>query len=189
MNAAPRYFVLDVSGPIPATMIGSEPDLPSAPWMTGRLVPEPAGELEYALDPDYPGGLMPMYPAESVPLMRQDVVDALQAAGVDNLQLFPAVVRDPATGKEHRNYKAFNLVGIVSAADMGESVLMGTSDSALIDVDFDRLVLDDERPGGLLMFRLAEAVNAIVVHASVREHIEAAGIAGLDFLGPGEWAG
>ena len=36
---------------------------------------------------------------------------------------------------------------------------------------------------------VAESVNAIVVHAKVRKHIEDRGIAGMTFYGPDEWAG
>lgn len=190
MTDSATYYVLDVDGPTPAAMIESGPDLPSAPWNSGKRIEGPVVEpLEYKLDPDYPGHLLPLYEAESVPLVRDDVLVLLRAAGIDNLQLYDAVIHDPVSGRQHTNYKAFNIVGAVSAADMGQSGLMGTSDSEMVDIDFDSLVLDDTRAGGLLMFRLAEAVNAIVVHLSVKRLIEEHGIEGISFLGPGEWSG
>ncbi len=189
-DGAPMYFVMSGEGPTPAATIEDGPELDSTPWFSGALVDdEITAPLEYRLDPDYPGAMKPLYDEEGAPLIRLDLLDVLITAGVDNLQLFPAVIRDPSTGKNHENYKAFNVVGVVAAADMGQSDLMGTSDSTLVDVDFDRLVLDESKPQGLLLFRLAEAVNAIVVHASVRQKIEESGIDGIVFYGPGEWAG
>jgi hypothetical protein len=108
---------------------------------------------------------------------------------VDNLQLFPAVVQDKKKKQEYTNFKVFNVIGVISAANMGESTLMGTSRSTKINVDFDSLVLDESRIGSALLFRLAESVSAIVVHRKVKAHIEASKIPGMTFYGPGEWSG
>jgi hypothetical protein len=37
------------------------------------------------------------------------------------------------------------------------------------------------------MFRLAEALSTIVVHRTVRERVEAAGITTLSFYAPSDW--
>lgn len=182
-------YVMGCEGIFPSSTIGARPDLPRGPWMTGRVitydVPTP---LEYALDPDYPGELLPMYKS-AAPLMRSDLLQALAGAGVDNLQLYDAVLRDPQRGAEHRNYKAVNVVGVVSAADLAASRMMGTTDSTLIDADFHRLAFRGDVPSDLLLFRLAESVNAIVVHERVKTAIEAAAIPGMTFYASNEWSG
>jgi hypothetical protein len=145
--------------------------------------------LVYTLDPDYPGNPKAMYYEEAVPVMREDVIEALRKAGVDNIDYFDAILENPLTGQQLLSYKAFNVIGVVSAADMDASEPMGTSSSSMGDVDFHALVLDESRNNGQLMFRLAEKLGAIVVHESVRKAIEAAGIPGFVFYGPGEWSG
>ncbi len=188
MAEVPNYYIISGHRVPRPTSIKEGPELPGGPWMHGRritiAVPEP---LRYALDPAYPGDLQPMYKF-AVPLMRDDLIEALRAGGGDNLETFRAVLRD-VEGKEHQNYKAFNVVGVVSCANMAKSGRMGTPDNNLIDADFDRVVLDESKAGGLLMFRLAEAVNAIVVHRQLKEAIEARKIKGMKFYGPGEWSG
>lgn len=183
------YFVMVCEGAHPVMPIGSAPKI-SGSWRTGDFiahsVPAP---LVYTLDTDYEGAPKAMYYEESVPVMRDDVAAALADAGVDNIQYFPAILRNPKTGQEHRNYKAYNILGTVAAADMSASELMGTSDSDIGDVDFHALVIDETKTRGLLLFRLAEATNAVVVHRNVKERIEAAGIPGFVFYGPGEWSG
>jgi hypothetical protein len=180
---------MSCEGIFPATTIGQEPDLPRGPWMVGQMITYPVQTpLVYELDPDYPGQLQPMYKA-AAPIMREDLLDALASAGVDNLQLFDAVLRDPGTGATHKNYKAVNVVGVVSAADLGASKMMGTTDSTLVDADFHRLVFRDDVPPDLLLFRLAESVNAIVVHEDVKRVVEQRQIPGMTFYESGAWSG
>jgi hypothetical protein len=183
------YFVMVCEGKHPIMPIAKEPDVRGR-WRSGRPLSIPVtAPLRYTLDSDYPGTPKAMYYEKSVPVMRNDVVAALSAAGVDNIEYFDAVLENPVTGCEETDYKAFNIVGVVSAADMSASQLMGTSSSTIGDADFHSLTIDESKTGGLLLFRLAEALNAIVVHERVRKAIEAAGIPGFVFYGPGEWSG
>jgi hypothetical protein len=183
------FYVMGCEGVFPSTALGTRPDLPRGPWMTGqRITYDVPTPLVYGLDPDYPGELLAMYKS-AAPLMRADLLAALSDAGVDNLQLFDAVLRDPLKGTEHKDYKAVNVVGVVAAADLGASQMMGTSDSTLIDADFHRLAFREDVPTDLLLFRLAESVNAIVVHDRVKRRIESAGIPGMTFYASNEWSG
>jgi hypothetical protein len=184
------YYVMVCEGAHPVMPLAHGPLDYRDNWMGGRLVTEsPPQPLVYTLDPDYGGSPKAMYDAEAIPVVREDVITALRVAGVDNVQYFDALVRDPKSGKEYLDYKAFNVVGVVECANMAESELMGTSESEVGDVDFHALVIDESKALGLLLFRLAEAVSAIVVHEKVKEAIEAAGIPGFVFYGPGEWSG
>jgi hypothetical protein len=182
------HYVMACEGPYPAMPIKQGPLRRG--WRLGASMSEPIPQpLTYTLDVDYPGKPKAMYQAEAVPLMRDDVVEALTKAGVDNIQYFDAVILNPKTGEEHRNYKAFNIVGLVAAAEMQQSRVMEGSTSTIGDVDFDELVIDESKARGHLMFRLAECISAIVVDEPVKAAIEAAGIPGFVFYGPGEWSG
>ena len=159
-------------------------------WRDGAMIVDPVPQpLVYTLNPKYPGTPKPMYSSKSVPIMRDDVVQALEGAGVDNIQYFDAVLVNPDTGQEYQNYKAYNILGLVACADMAASEFMGTSNSTIGDVDFDGLVIDESKTQGLSLFRLAENVSAIIVHKKVKAAIEAARIPGFVFYGPGEWSG
>lgn len=183
------YSVMVCEGKHPIMPIAKGPDVRGR-WRSGRpLGIQVTPPLRYTLDRDYPGTPKAMYYEESVPVMRNDVAEVLTSAGVDNIEYFDAVLENPVTGSEERNYKAFNIVGVVAAADMKASQLMGTSNSTIGDADFHALTIDESKTGGLLLFRLAEALNAIVVHEKVRKAIEAAKIPGFVFYGPGEWSG
>ncbi len=157
--------------------------------MTGAQVRNPDQVLLYNIHSKRRGNLKAMYKLDA-PLIRVDLLQVLIDAGVDNLQLFEAVVRDTASGEEHKNYRAFNVVGVISAADMSESSVMHDGSLTGLDHDFANLVLDEQRiPSKLLLFRLAESVNAIIVHEKIKKTIEAQGIEGMVFYGSGEWSG
>ena len=159
-------------------------------WIDGnKLDFEVTERVIYDLDPRVPGTPKDLYQSQPIPAMSDRLVEALQAAGVDNLELFDAVLVDAANDKEYSNYKAFNIVGKVRAADMSASTRMGVSQDEIIAVDFDSLVFDESNCRGLLLFRLAENLSAIVVEERIKREIEKRGIRGMFFYKSGEWSG
>ena len=116
--------------------------------------------------------------------------DALRKAGVDNLQAFETTLQlSPGEAVPQDLYVAVNIVGLVAAADLGRSAVSPGTPERLISTDFDSLAIDAGRAHGLLMFRLAENTSAVVVHRSVKDAVERAGIVTLTWLLPEEWAG
>lgn len=182
------YFVMVGEGEYPVMPLARGPSIPGN-WRRGTPVTLDAPlPLAYTLDPDYGGQPKVLYYEKAIPAMRDDLAQALEAAGVDNVQYFPAVLTDPSSGRQHTDYWAFNIIGKVACADMGRSSTFG-GDPQRGDAEFAALYIDESRTGGALLFRLAENVSAIVVHASVRAEIESRGIPGLVFYGPGTWSG
>jgi hypothetical protein len=184
------YFVMTCNGVYPSAAIARGPGLSGVPWYQGRPITESVSEpLVYIVDAEQPGNIPAMLDDMAQPLMRDDLVNALQAVGVDNLQLFAAVVEDPTTGIKHTNYKAFNVLGMVAAADMSRSVRMATSDSTLIDVDFESLAIDEKKAAPFRLFRLAENVSTIIVDEAVKGEVERREIPGMQFYDPADWSG
>jgi hypothetical protein len=183
------YYVMTCEGIHPRTMIRKDPSLPRGPWYKGeRITYTVKTPLRYELDPDYPGKLLPMYKSVA-PLMREDLLTALTSSGVDNLQLFDAILKDKKAKVEHTNYKSVNVVGLVAAADLAKSTVMNLPHPEVFGRVFDSLAIDEKKAGGLLLFRLAESSTAIVVHERVKQGVEAAGIPGMTFYESGEWSG
>lgn len=182
------YSILECFGPSDQerASIDDAPFLPGIQWILGkkfdRPIPTP---LEITLDP---GLMMPMF-SRGILLFSDQMIAALREAGVDNLDTYDAVLLDPSSGKRHQDYKAVNIIGVVAAADLAESKYSAPSGSAIIDTDFDSLAINETKANGLLFFRLAECVTAIVVHDVVRKHLEQAGIRYLNFVSPAKWIG
>jgi hypothetical protein len=176
-------------GEYPTASFSSAPRFKGVSWYSGQplsiKIPTP---LAYTIDSDRPGNLKAMHEGYDCPLMRNDLIEALQAAGVNNLELFDAVIVDEASKVEHRDHKAFNVVGIVSATDFGSSVV-ASADSNLIDVFFESLSIDETKASGFRLFRLAESVTTIIVDERVKNEIEKRAVPGMIFLEPEDWAG
>jgi hypothetical protein len=194
----PKYYVLGRSTAFNPTrwansgsIVKLNPHLRGVFWITGALLDfPPPHHLEIELDPreaGYPNVMLEYMPAR-MPIFRDDLIQALYEAGVDNLQLFDLTLIDPDDGTRYTNYKAVNILGAVEAADMEKSVATVHPGGALIDVDFDRLVINENNTYGFYMFRLAESVNTILVHQKVKDQLTAKGFKGLEFYEPEEIA-
>lgn len=158
-------------------------------WRTGaRFAEPPPVPVLVDLNPEFPGVMVPMFDS-GILLFSTRMLEAVTAAGVDNLDRYDAVIRDPATGKTWNDYKAINIVGVVACADLSKSKWTAASGSPLVDTDFDSLAIDERRAGGALMFRLAECVTAIVIHEKVRSSLEEHRVEYLDYTPPAEWVG
>lgn len=189
-----KYYVMESEGEYPSLSIKKEPRLMGGPWYHGnKLTIEVPNPLEYSLEEesDYDDyNLKSMYKSEACPLMSKGLLAALQSAGVDNLEIFPATIYDPNKEIIIHDYVAFNIVGLVSATDLESSTLMNeNSELSLLDTDFDGLVIDETKTMGFHLFRLAENCTAICVSEKVKEAIEKHEIPGMIFYGPGEWSG
>lgn len=132
------------------------------------------------------GGVLPTLNMAPVCLMVDRLAEVLTHVGVDNIDLYRAQIHDLNTGIIHSDYKAFNLIGAVSAADMRASKFIAHG-GPMISVDFDHLALNPAAAHGALMFRLAESMNGIVVHETIKQAVESAGIDGVQFLRPADW--
>jgi len=109
------------------------------------------------------------------PIFHRQLVEALQKTGVDNLEIFPALVNNSQTGEVIEDYVAVNIVGLVSSADMEKS-----DSEPLADVHFFfDLAIDPEKTKGLLMFRLAEQPMDIIVHEKVAKSIQEGNFTGI----------
>lgn len=187
------YFILEkkaIGDLRNLTSIGRGPLLPPAinfmagvPFDPAPALPLP---LRYELDPEA-HGQMPWFFDAGGPLMHNRMVAALHSAGVDNIAVYDALVVHPVKGREWKDYKAVNIIGRVAAADLTKSVVDPAEPLKMVAAKFDKLVLDPAKAHGLLMFRLAEKLSAIVVHEKVKQQIEADRIGPLGFIPPEDW--
>jgi hypothetical protein len=117
------------------------------------------------------GPYMPAYMDCDMLLFRDDLIEALREIGVNNLELFDTVITDPDNGTIYTNYKAVNIVGSYSVADINKSIatVYGTPKT---DVDFDKLVLNEDKIKDLpLLFYLEESYGTLLVHKKVKKHL------------------
>lgn len=146
-------------------------------WFMGEVFTDPVPFMEIKLRHNHPADtsmsdfLAPYMNQCGCYFFRDDLIAALEAFGVDNLDKYPVSITDPDDGKVYTNYKAVNIIGVVSAADMNKSKYELSDGIPLVDVAFDELILKENDIQDLLMFRLAENLTTILVHESVRDYL------------------
>jgi hypothetical protein len=111
----------------------------------------------------------------------------LAAVPLDNVQYYPAVVRNRVDGTETSDYHIANIVGRMSCLDRQNSVLeMAPDDPELIDF-IEVLAIDEVRANGFDLFRLSEEPEVIIASERVKEACERQRITGVRFYRPREY--
>jgi hypothetical protein len=179
-------------------MLTYKPDHPMRSWASGdRFSPDPAAPAFDRIPPlpvhaevkrGYAGTMLEFWD-DPVPLMTKRLREALVAAGVSNLDVYDAEIVDQNTGKVFNDYVAFNIIGTVAAADLTKTQFDSEIPDRMISAPINSLSISDNAASDELLFRLAESVNAIIVHDHVKTAIESAGVDTLTFIEPENWAG
>ncbi len=120
--------------------------------------------------------VQPLYEyVSNVNVMSKRLVAALQAAGVDNLQVFPAVVTDTVTGLVNGGFVAVNVVGNVAVVNLARS----SGEPIGKAYYFDKIAIDATKAQGLLLFRIKPSPIEIIIHESVAKVVEAGAFRGV----------
>ncbi len=191
-----NYWMLEVREPKGASraVIGKQPDLKnstlagSLDWLAGEplglelaapLVFQICGQGNYVTD---------FFPPV-IPLMSTRMLDALATAGADNIESFDAILLDQHGTPLPDSFRAINILARIACADLeaSECDFDDPDDPAIID--FDSLVIDENKTMGQKLFRLHEAPNGIVVHDSIRQALEPLRLRGIVFVAPEDWIG
>lgn len=192
-GTAVPYFMLECFQPRgwdDSALFRRPPRLPDdQSWGVGRrFITPPELPIEFTLNDTHSDRLLEMDNTNAL-IMTKRLLEALREAGVDNLDAYEATIRHPKTGMVSKDYVAVNVVGLVSAADLAASRVVGGMSGGLLDVDFEGVAIDEKRTGGALMFRLAENSSAILVHEKVKAQLLANGFDMLTFVPPESWMG
>jgi hypothetical protein len=121
------------------------------------------------------------------PVISNELYEVFKNLNIPDVEFYDAILASEETGKQLNGYKAYNLTKMIHAADMKSSKFAEGFSSRDIDASFDSLTLDESKIGNSLMFRLKEYTSAVIVHRSVKEAIEEAGIKNINFTSPSEY--
>ena len=146
-----------------------------ASWRSGeKFKSELPIPLQIGIRSGYKDDLKEMYYADALVVSKR-LYTELKAAGVNNMDTYSCVISNAETGFKTEEYIAVNLLGLMNSDDLAMTKIRG-------DLTFDEL-----KAKGRLMFRLAENPSAIMVHKSVKEHLENKGFEMLTFMEPEMW--
>lgn len=104
----------------------------------------------------------------TVTLMSKKCFDLFKGAGVDNLQIFPAIIKSETDGTIWDGYFAVNVLGLISCADLSRSTYTEIMPGSY---RFRELAIHPEKAKGALLFRLQEDPPGILMHRNVGKYI------------------
>ena len=111
-----------------------------------------------------------------MPILHDDVIEAMLEAGVNNIDIYPTRINDPESGEIFSNFKAINITGLVATADMTRSMPEAHDNTPKVNASF-----NDSKALDVLLFRLTESHNTILVHEKLKDFIEEKGINNIEF--------
>ncbi|TEW51922.1 imm11 family protein [Psychromonas algicola] len=117
-------------------------------------------------------------------MFSDQLVNLLTKLGVDNIQYFDADVTYAPTG-EKVGYKVANIVDIVGGLDLEKSDVILSRQGNVLEIE--AMCLDESKLSGHQIFRLQESIMHVVVHKSIKEAIESAGMTGVMFITDDEY--
>ncbi|MDH5181338.1 MAG: hypothetical protein OEZ39_00025 [Gammaproteobacteria bacterium] len=122
---------------------------------------------------DHPGH----YFSGTVPVVSPNFIELLQHASIDNFQLFPAVLTNSKINKEWSGFFAFNVIGLINAANKEHSkgaILMGGSDDEGVPalIDYEKLVIDPGKVKGAYMFRELSSPELLIFDDRIEDYIK-----------------
>lgn len=186
-SVSSEYSILDSSHPEMMLLVPPADPSVKDSWLFGKPFLKPPRQPVIARIRQGQEGSQLLDYFGTARLISNGFHETLLGAGVDNLEVYDAIIRSGDGSVQFGGYKAFNLIGLVSAADMAKTRLSDPDGSRLIDASIETLAIDPDKVRGLLMFRLAEYTGAVIVHARVRQAIEARKFPNIIFREPSEF--
>ena len=187
-ESADTYFILN-SGRSGMMLLYSLPNVSVRDrWLKGkRFNQQPNNPVKAVIQAGYEkADPLPFY--DTPQIMSEAFADVLANSGVDNVDFYDAVLVDEKRVVLHSGYKAYNIIGTVRAADLEKTRFAADTENKLIDAAIDALAIDPKLARGHLIFRLAENVGTIVVHARVARAIEAAKFDAVELIAPEDFS-
>jgi hypothetical protein len=164
------YYILinDISSDFDSTL--NEPtDLPrDVNFISGSIITHKFDNPLIFTTNAKSGDTMVDFSRGSITLMSKLFLELLQKSGVDNLQVFPAIVKSEEDGTTWNNYFAVNVLGMVSCAVLSKSTYNEIMPGHYI---FSELAIDSSKGKDALLFRLQEHSPTILVHRDVIRYI------------------
>ena len=110
-------------------------------------------------------GDMPEFFKVPTLVMRPDFAKALTDYGLDNIQMFPAVLKDPHTG-EVFDYLLGNILTVIDVIDQQKSERHGKTGL------YNKIVIDQSLAGKCPLFRPMHKSSSIMVTEELKNHLE-----------------
>jgi len=161
---------------------------PRRGWQSGAILADPPTQpilIEATPQLGYQGP-PPDYYDDAISLMSPRLKQTLEAAGVDNIEYYPAVITYRRT-EEIYDWYAFNIVGLMAVADLDKSDIKNEDGLPFANSSINGFSVDPKKTHNMYLFRSAENVMTTLVSGQIKDAIDKEGINTFSFTKPEDW--
>jgi hypothetical protein len=139
-------------------------------WIQGRHMPDPSPEQKLILDlslesGDYRGDIVDGF----LTLYSDDLKDALNRLGVDNIEYYPVVLRDQNADTLEGGYSIANIIGLLDCVDMSRSKVKRWRSG--MGFHFLSMVIDEQKTHGAKIFRLSDDPTKVIINEDLKKYL------------------
>jgi hypothetical protein len=157
-------------------------------WTTGKALAStptlPPLEAMSASPPTSSDMLLTQF---QLPILSVRALATLTEAGVDNLESFPLRIEHRKLRAPETTHRIVNIVGVVKCLDRKRAKIQTFDDGEISWLERYRILDRDVFPKAKKaprVFRLGEFRHHVLVHESVKDAFEKAGLTGAAFIAP-----
>lgn len=151
-------------------------------WIAGKKMSDPSPGKKLILDlslvsGDYRGDILGSF----LTLYSDELKDALEENGVDNVDFFAVGLRDQNTGELEGGYWIANIIGLYDCVDMDKSKIKPWVTG--IGFDFLSMVLDEAKTNGAKIFRLKDDPTKVIINQELKDYFDQTDmLVGVEFI-------
>lgn len=144
-------------------------DMDSLEWAQGKYMPPPKEDLVLNLSlksGDYRGDILGSF----LTLYSDELKDALESQGVDNVLYYPVRLMDQKTEKTEGGYWLVNIIGLYDCVDMEKSKVKHWPSG--VSFHFESIVIDENKTNGAKIFRLKDKPTAVIINEELKKFFD-----------------
>lgn len=141
-------------------------------WVAGKVMQSPGENLVLDLSlesGDYRGHIIDGF----LTVYHDELKEALESKGVDNVQYFPVRLRDQNTDETEGGYWLVNIVGLLDCIDLNKSkIKRHESDIDEDDFEICSLAIDKKKTNGAKIFRLYNDPTLVIINQELKDYFD-----------------
>lgn len=164
---------------------GEPEDMDALDWVLGKPLPAPRDNLVLDLSlesGEYRGDILGAF----FTLYSDELKEALESQGVENVLYYPVRLRDQRTNKTEGGYWLVNIIGLYDCVDMEKSKVKYWNPE---DFYFESIVIDERKTNGAKIFRLQSHPASVVINEELKRFFDETDmLVGVDLIKTEEYS-
>lgn len=149
--------------------LDESPDMDQVEWMDGKSKPLPGSELILKLSlesGDRRGDIIDGFAI----LYSDELKEALELNGVDNVRYYPVLLLDQNDETTERGFWLVNIIGLFDCTDMQRSKVKYWPSGR--GFDFLSMAIDESKTNGAKIFRLKDDPNKVIINQELKDYFD-----------------